>query len=125
MTDEKKMTKSLSVRANPLLCIHIFDLGTTDEFVARTADKMHGTTPKEYTGAFLPGACPQRSAAKPVPTTRTDVYEQAVELVLERVKATGEIGREPRITGPARVAALDAKGELVECVVRVIEVLTN
>lgn len=91
----------------------------------KTAARLHGTEPRDYTYALLPGACVQRSVARPLPIAGNEaVYKEAVELTLERVRATHELGEGPVAAGVATIVSTQ-KGRPVEHEVRVVEILLN
>ena len=115
----------LSLRTDPLRHVHVFPAGKADEMAARTAAKLHGTEPRDYTYGFFPGACVQRSVARPLPVAGNEaVYKEAVELTLERVRATLELGDGPVASGVSTILST-MQGKPVEHEVRVIEVLLN
>lgn len=91
----------------------------------KAADRTYGTEPCDWTYAPLPAGSGARPVARPLPIPGNEAaYKEAVELTLERVRATHELGEGPVASGVATILSTQ-KGRPVEHEVRVVEILLN
>ena len=114
-----------SLRTDPLRCVHVFPAGKADALARKTADKLHGTERRDWSYMILPPGSGARPVARVIPIAGNEAtYKEAVELTLERVRATHELGEGPVASGIATILTT-VKGHPVEHDVRVVEILLN
>lgn len=99
--------------------------GCTEALVKKAADKTYGTEVRGWTYALLAPGTMMRPVARVLPIAGNELmYKEAVELTLERVRATHELGEGPVASGIATILTTK-KGRPVEHEVRVVEILLN
>lgn len=114
-----------SLRTDPHRQILVLPAGCKEDLIRKAADKTYGTEARDWTYAPLAPGTMMRPVARVLPIQGNEAaYREAVELTLERVRATCELGEGPVASGIATVLTT-RKGRPVEHEVRVVEILTN
>ena len=114
-----------SLRTDPHRQILVLPAGCTEALVKKAADKTYGTEARDWTYAPLAPGTMMRPVARVLPIAGNELmYKEAVDLTLERVRATHELGEGPVASGVATVLAT-RKGRPNEYEVHIVEILQN
>lgn len=97
-----------SLRTDPLRQILVLPAGAKEDIIKKAADRTYGTEARDWTYALFSSGSGMRPVVRTLPIPGNEaVYKEAVQLILERARATTR------------------KGQPVEHEVHVVEILTN